>query len=202
MELVEKRINKNTTLRYLDEDNESRFISGYGVVFNSESKLIYENGKFFYEIIQPDAIDEECLNRSDIYFLVDHNKERGILGRYKNGTGSLTVQVDQTGLYFETDLPNTDLGDEVLEGLKRGDVSQCSFAFKIADDEYYRDSQGRLIHNIKKIYSINDISVVYNPAYDDTYVTASRSIKEFEESEMIETDSELEMYFERKLLEI
>lgn len=67
------------------EDNESRIIEGYGIVFESESVDL--GG--FTEIISRNAISQEVIDNSDILFLLDHNKERGVLARRKNGSGSL-----------------------------------------------------------------------------------------------------------------
>ena len=57
-------MNKRSDYRFLDKEqisfraiaeNDKRYIIGYASVFNQRSKPIYENGKLFYEIIEPKA---------------------------------------------------------------------------------------------------------------------------------------------------
>ena len=97
-----------------------RNIKGYAIVFNHESRDL--GG--FTEIIKPDAIDEDILKRSDIKCYLDHNRDKGILARSKKGTGSLSYSIDERGVIYEFEAPNTPLGNEVLEGLKRGDYNE------------------------------------------------------------------------------
>lgn len=155
---------------------DSRKVSGYAVVFNSLS----EDLGGFREIILPSAITQETINNSDIIFLLDHKQDRGILARSTKGEGSLRLSVDDKGLYFEFEAPNTALGDELLEGLKRHDYSKCSFAFVVGEDEYKKDNNGNVIRTIKSIRQLYDCSVVVNPAYEETSVTVDeRGLQKF-----------------------
>lgn len=167
--MKEIRLNNNIS-------TDSRKVSGYAVVFNSLS----EDLGGFREIILPSAITQETINNSDIIFLLDHKQDRGILARSTKGEGSLKLSVDDKGLYFEFDAPNTALGDELLEGLKRHDYSKCSFAFVVGEDEYKKDNDGNVIRTIKSIKQLFDCSVVVNPAYEETSVTVDeRGLKKF-----------------------
>lgn len=159
---------------------DNRIIRGYAIVFNSLSNDL--GG--FREIILPSAVDEDLIKRSDILCLLDHNRERGVLARSKNGIGSLKLSIDERGLGFEYDCPDTQLGQEVYEGVRRGDITSCSFAFVVGEDRYERSADGTVVRYISKIKQLYDISQVYNPAYDDTYVTVdTRSYDAFIESE-------------------
>lgn len=167
--MKEIRLNNNIS-------TDSRKVSGYAVVFNSLS----EDLGGFREIILPSAITQETINNSDIIFLLDHKQDRGILARSTKGEGSLRLSVDDKGLYFEFDAPNTALGDELLEGLKRHDYSKCSFAFTVGEDEYKKDNGGTVIRTIKSIRQLYDCSVVVNPAYEETSVTVDeRGLQKF-----------------------
>ena len=145
---------------------ESRRVEGTGVVFNSESVDL--GG--FTEIISPNAISEDTLRNSDILFLLDHNRERGVLARSKNGSGSLSVSIDADGVHYAFDAPHTALGDEVLEGLRRGDINKCSFAFTVSEDSWIKRDDGTILRTIDKIDKLYDISVVWSPAYEGTSV--------------------------------
>lgn len=154
-------------------EEESRHIEGYGSVFNSRSLDL--GG--FHEIIAPGAFDG-VIERSDVKALLDHNPSRGILARSRNGQGSLQLTVDERGLKYSFDAPHTNLGDEVVEGLKRGDYSQSSFAFTVEDESWTKEEDGTYLRTIKKIGGLYDISIVANPAYEDTSV-ALRSLDAF-----------------------
>ena len=150
-------------------DNESRLVQGYAIVFNSESVDL--GG--FTEIIEPDALDG-VIERSDILCLLNHSTERGVLARCKNGEGSLKLEVDEHGLKYEFEAPKTALGDEILEGIRRGDISKCSFGFTVEDDEWIKREDGTVLRRIKKIKQLYDVSLVYSPAYEETEVKCDK----------------------------
>lgn len=179
-------------------DNESRKVEGYAVVFNSLSADL--GG--FYEIIEDGAIDEEVINRSDILCLLDHNKERGVLARSTNGSGSLQLSLDSHGLKYSFEAPHTTLGDEILEGLRRGDISKCSFAFTVEKDRWEKQEDGTIIRHVDKIKQLYDVSLVYNPAYEDTEVKAdTRGLKELQEKENNKNTDNSEMEDKAKVIE-
>lgn len=173
MDNIEYR-NFNLELR---GEEESRHIEGYGSVFNSRSLDL--GG--FKEIIAPGAFDG-VIERSDVKALLDHNPERGILARSRNGKGSLSLELDERGLKYSFDAPHTNLGDEVVEGLKRGDYSQSSFAFTVQDESWTKEEDGTYLRTINKIGGLYDVSIVANPAYTDTSV-ALRSLDAFKAQE-------------------
>lgn len=110
---------------------ESRKVEGYAVVFQSESNDL--GG--FKEVIDSRALDG-IIEKSDVLCLLNHNEDKGVLARSNKGTGSLTLEVDEKGLKYSFEAPNTALGDEVLEGIRRGDISASSFAFTVESDQW------------------------------------------------------------------
>lgn len=144
---------------------DGRSVSGYAVVFNSESRDL--GG--FNEIISPTAL-EGVLEKSDILCLLNHNEDKGILARSNKGNGSLTLQIDEKGLRYSFDAPNTTLGDELLEGIKRGDITASSFAFRVGKDKWDKRSDGSYLRTICSIDELFDVSPVYRAAYDATSV--------------------------------
>ena len=163
----------------LRNEPESRHIEGYGSVFNERSLDL--GG--FVEMIAPGAFDG-VIDRSDVKCYLDHNPEKGILARSRNGKGSLSLVVDEKGLRYEFDAPHTNLGDEVVEGLKRGDYSQSSFAFTVDDEIWTKEEDGSYLRTITKIGGLYDVSIVANPAYEGTSV-ALRSLDAFKAQEEI-----------------
>ena len=175
----------------------SRRIEGRSIVFNSLS----QDFGGWKEEISPDAINDEIINASDILFLLNHSDSRGILGRKRKGSGSLSTEIREDGVYFSFDAPQTSLGDELLEYLRRGDITQCSFAFTVDDDDWKEQEDGTYIRTIKKFHRIYDMSAVYTPAYTDTEVKCARfaEIKAQEAEEAKKKMEEMERQKEQEL---
>ena len=181
-----KKIEKRTITHSVEvrADND-RMVEGYALLFDTRSQDL--GG--FVEVIDKNAL-EGVIEKSDIFALLNHNDSRGILARSKQGTGSLILDSDNTGLRYMFEAPMTALGDELLEYLKRGDITGSSFAFATAEDEWEELEDGRQLRRIKKFERIYDVSPVWNPAYLDTSV-AMRSMDEFQNHK----DKELKEYF-------
>ena len=139
----------------------SRTVSGYGSVFNSQSEDLG-----FIETIDPNAITEETIKRSDVFATLNHDTDK-ILARCKYGSGSLELKCDDKGLYYRFDAPNTDLGDELLEYLNRGEIDSSSFAFTVKRDEWKNGDDGKHYRRILEIDQIFDISPVFCAAYPE-----------------------------------
>ena len=150
-------------------NQDSRTVEGYAVVFNSQSEDLG-----FYETINPAAITEEVLMRSDVFCLFNHDQDK-VLARSKYGTGSLQLQLDERGLKYTFTAPNTDIGNSLLEYLRRGDIDSSSFAFTVSTDEgsevWTTGTDGRQYREILKIDELHDVSPVWNPAYSSTSVS-------------------------------
>jgi hypothetical protein len=145
-----------------DRDKESRSVSGYASVFNSESRDLG-----FFETIAPGAITEETIKESDVFATLNHDPDK-VLARSNHGVGSLELFVDERGLHYRYDAPHTDLGDSVLEHIDRGDLTDASFAFTIADEpdaQRWEKRDGKIYRTIYKIDRLYDISNVWTGAY-------------------------------------
>ncbi len=144
---------------------DGRTVTGRAITFNEWSKPI---GRF-RERIDPRAFDE-C-DMSDVILRFNHNRDT-ILGRTKSGTLKLEVRGD--GVYFECELPNTTCGNDLLELIKRGDVTECSFMFYVREQSWKEpdadDAESFYERTILKISLLEDISLVDIPAYENTDV--------------------------------
>lgn len=162
----------------LRQEGDSRLIEGCAIVFNSVSEDLG-----FREIIESTAISQDLIDNSDIYLNFNHDDDK-ILGRWNKGHGSLNVELRKDGVYFSIEAPKNDLGDTVLEYLKRGDVDKCSFCFWIDHDdeeaETWTYEDGVAIRTIHKIAGLHDLSIVWTPAYSETTVSA-RSLEKLNE---------------------
>ena len=180
-EKTEIRTNPNQEIRTFDvQDLELRMdgdkptVVGYGAVFNSESNDL--GG--FREFIAPGAFDGRL--NDDVRFLVNHDANL-ILARTTNGT--LRLSVDDKGLKYEADMPNTSTARDLIELLKNGTISQSSFAFVVEDDSWeVRD--GINYRTINKVSQLYDVSSVTYPAYNSASSSvALRSMEKWKEKE-------------------
>ena len=160
---MDKKIEIRNTKGTIRAENGNRHIEGVAVVFNSWS----EDLGGFREKIAPGALDG-VIERSDVFALLDHRRERGVLGRSKYGDQrSLKLSVEEDGLHYALDLPATPVGEETRSGLQRGEIDGSSFAFTVLEDQWERvgDEYQRTITKIDELY---DVSPVYSPAYSQT----------------------------------
>ena len=176
--------------RNLEED--SRRLEGRAIVFDS-----YSNNLGFYEKINRSAVTQELINHSDIIFTFNHDPNQ-LLARFRNGGGSLDVQLREDGVYFSFDIPNTTLGNDMYELIKRGDISNCSFCFTVSDDansQKWEKRDGKMYREILKIGGLYDLSAVTYPAYSDTDINARslemRNIAEAELDKIIKEAEEM-----------
>ena len=180
-DIMEKRI-YNLETRVETTENNKDVVVGYGSVFNSRS----ENLGGFFEYISPTAITDETIKNSDVRALINHDPNL-ILARSKFGEGNLNLSIDETGLKYSYELPDTTYGRDLGVNLKNGNISQSSFAFTIAEggDSWTTDENGNDIRTINKIDKLFDISSVTYPAYNEAssdLVIAQRGLQKYKES--------------------
>jgi HK97 family phage prohead protease len=148
-------------------------VFGYALKFG----VPYDMG-WFTEEIQRGALDGADL--SDVRILFNHDQNL-ILGRTKAGTAK--VGIDEVGMWYMAELPDSPTGQNVKEALRRGDVDQSSWAFSISTDESGRskgdkwmNKDGKDYRVITSVRAVYDASPVTYPANPDT--TAAKRSKE------------------------
>ena len=152
----------------------SRTIEGYAIVFGQESRLLVDYWDAYREIIEPGAVTAEDLKGFDIKMTMYHNREK-ILARSNKGEGTLNLSVDEVGVKYSFEAPNTPDGDTALELVKRGDLSGSSFMYWTDESQnvsYEKTAEGVLLRHVKKISEIYDMTIAADPAYTQTNVTA------------------------------
>lgn len=165
--------------------SESRTIEGYAIVFGVESRILSDYWDNYREIIEPGAITEERLKEMDIKMTMYHNREK-ILARSTNGEGTLKLTVDEVGVKYSFEAPNTVDGDTALELVKRGDLSGSSFMFWTDERNvsYERRSDDIMLRRVKTIGMIYDMTIAADPAYEQTTVAAREAYSQFEKKEV------------------
>ncbi len=143
--------------------DDARVIRGYAAKFD----VLSENLGGFREKIAPGAFDGVLAD--DVRALINHDPNL-IIGRTAAGTAR--IGVDDAGLWYEVDLPDTNAARDLSESISRGDVSQSSFAFTVASggQDWTEDDEGRVIRTITKMQRLYDVSPVTYPAYPDATV--------------------------------
>ena len=183
---MEKRIFNIETRVDSTEDGRD-LVVGHASVYDSRSN----NLGGFYEFIERGAFNEELISNSDVRALINHDPNL-ILAR--NTSGTLNLTADERGLKYEFEMPETSYGKDLAISMKRGDITQSSFAFTVAEDDWSTDADGNNIRTIKKIDRLYDVSPVTYPAYnmaESDLVVAKRGLKEYQESLVEETKEEI-----------
>lgn len=162
-------------------ESNSRTIEGYAIVFGVESRILSDYWDNYREIIEPGAITEERLKEMDIKMTMYHNREK-ILARSTNGEGTLKLTVDDVGVKYSFEAPNTVDGDTALELVKRGDLSGSSFMFWTDERNvsYEKRSDDIMLRRVKTIGMIYDMTIAADPAYEQTTVAAREAYSQFE----------------------
>ena len=181
--IMEKRI-FNIESRFETREDGTESVSGYGAVFNS----ISENLGGFYEYIAPTAITQETIDKSDIRALINHDHNL-VLARSTSGT--LKVEVDEKGMRYSFDIPETSYGKDLSINMKNGNISQSSFAFTVGSDEWSTDEDGNDIRTITNIDRLFDVSPVVYAAYsqaESDLVVAQRGLAMYKEKQEIKEE--------------
>jgi len=118
---TKKLLTKSFTIDITDVDVDSRIISGYCSTFNnvdSDGDLIVK-GSFAKTLMEngPDSANPR------IFHLYQHDITQ-VLGR------PTVLKEDEKGLYFETKIANTSLGNDVLALYNEGIINEHSIGFQ------------------------------------------------------------------------
>jgi len=147
------------TIEVRDAEGEEMILEGYAAVFNSETDLGH-----FREVIKPGAFDDVMTN--DVRALINHDPNL-VLGRTTNGT--LELSQDERGLKYRVKLGAQQYAKDFYESVKRGDISQSSFAFTIDEQSW---NEERTVRSVDKVRQLLDVSPVTYPAYAAATVQA------------------------------
>jgi len=155
----------------VEGENGERKITGYAAIFNRRS----ENLGGFVEIIRPGAF-RKAVEGADVRALFNHDPNY-VLGRTTNG--SLTLEENQKGLKFTATPPDTQWADDLLKSIERGDVSQCSFSFRVAENgDKWTEEKGAVTRELLELEYLGDVGPVTFPAYPQTSIQARSILQE------------------------
>ncbi|KKM18076.1 hypothetical protein LCGC14_1669340 [marine sediment metagenome] len=165
----ERRFLVSSELRVVTTDGAS-VIEGYAAVFNSLS----EDLGGFREIVMPGAFTRAIDEKQDVRALVNHDPSR-VMARTKNDT--LELEEDSIGLKFRMKLNETQFSEDMLAQIKRRDVDQVSFGFRVVKDVYVQKEDDTMVRELHDV-DIFDVSPTAFPAYPATSVEARNRVLE------------------------
>lgn len=166
MDKTETRELTTQKIEIREDENGNKTLSGYAVKWEKKSLVMGYHRKFREQFRQGAFLDS--LQKDDQRFLWSHDTSK-VLGRKKNKT--LRLYEDSIGLRFELDLPNTTLGSDAYETIKRGDVDGVSFGFQMINEEIDEPDDDLMLRTVTKA-KLLEVSAVAFPAYPDSEVSA------------------------------
>lgn len=179
-ELQQMRLEQGREYRHVTmavrsvENEEGRFVvEGYATTFNQPYELYRYDNVTVMEQVDAKAFDG-C-DMSDVIMQYDHQGR--VFARTRNNT--LTIRVDEKGLYIAADLGGTEEGRKLYQEIKDGYTDRMSFGFVVERDsrsytEDYDTGAVTVLRTILKIRKLYDVSAVSIPANDMTSISARR----------------------------
>lgn len=137
-------------------DTRGRTVVGYASVYDV---LSHDLGGY-REKIAPGAFAD--VMDADVRALLNHDPNE-VLGRTKSGT--LRLFDEQRGLRFELDLPDSPLGANVRESVRRGDLDGASFRFVVGDEDWAGE-----VRTVTKVRELLDVTLATFAAYPSASV--------------------------------
>ncbi|MFI5973518.1 HK97 family phage prohead protease [Streptomyces sp. NPDC051452] len=150
-------------------------LTGYASVFDSPYEVYGGPPYGWTEVVDRKAFDTTLAARADTHLLINH---AGMpLARTKSGT--LKLATDTTGLHVEAGLDPSDPDvQSLVPKMKRGDMDEMSFGFRVKDDEWSEDYTERRLLEVS--LHKGDVSVVNwgaNPATSAQLNSASEALE-------------------------
>ena len=154
-------------------------LGGYALKFNKLSR----NLGGFVERIAPGALTKTLRDGGDVLCRYQH-EDGYLLGRTLSGT--LRLSVDDVGLLYEVDMPETSYARDLAALAGRGDVQHSSFAFQTmpGGDDWSLTEDGFPLRTLTELHLV-DVAPVVNPAYLDT----TSGLRSLAESRQLDFDS-------------
>ena len=151
-------------------------VEGYASNFNVEYDLGY-----FKETVARGAFDD--VMQDDVRFLLNHTGAP--LARTTNGT--LELSVDDQGLKYRAALADTQDGRDLYKLIKRGDITQSSFAFTIENDTWSEDRSTRTITKVGKLLDTSAVTYPASPTasvYARNMAAAAQEVEELNDEQV------------------
>ena len=170
-----EQVNKRSEFRTLkietrvdekQEGGKKLVLRGYPILFNTEAPIYDFWSGEIRETILPTALEGTDL--TNVYLLTGHNIEPDkVLGR---NNVNMRMEVDDTGLFFECELPNTQHARDIYNLIESGIIDGMSFGFTCSD-EVNESTKTRTITHIDELF---EITITPFPAYKEASVIVQK----------------------------
>jgi HK97 family phage prohead protease len=125
----------------------------------------------YTETIASTAFDQTLADSADVAFLLNH----GGMTLARTASGTLRLEADDTGLLTDADLdPQNSVVRDLMSGVRRGDLSEMSFAFRIVRGQWSPDFTAYRIEQVDM--DRGDVSVVNYGANPDTFMVGDDGV--------------------------
>ncbi len=144
------------------------YVEGFATTFDKPYLLYEWEGDKYFEVVDRHALDVSDM--TDVIMQYDHYGK--VLARNKMGAGkkaTLIAEVQEGGFFIAADLSTTTESKKMYEEISAGLIYQMSWAFRVSEDSYDRDTRTRTILKVKKVYDVSAVSI---PANADTEISA------------------------------
>lgn len=138
---------------------------GHAAVFDKPTR-IWD----FNEVVRKGAFLETLAD--DVRALFNHDPN-WVLGRTIPQT--LQLAEDDKGLEVRITPPDNQWANDLLVSVKRGDISQMSFAFEIKEENWIFNDNELPLRELRKV-KLYDVSIVTYPAYEETDISVRKKI--------------------------
>lgn len=162
MPLITRALFEAQELEIRKSQDGKNTLFGYAVRWDKLSVPIYGS---FRERVRAGAFTES-LKSNNIRALWNHNSDF-VLG--STGGKTMSLREDDKGLFFEIDLPDTQIGRDAAITIQRGDVSGMSFGFNTRKQEWDETDPKKIIRTLIDV-DLREISPTPFPAYPQTKV--------------------------------
>lgn len=164
------------------EGGKKLVLRGYPILFNTEAE-IYD---FWYgkvrETILPTALNGTDL--TNVYLVLGHQIDPlNVLGR---NNVNMRMEVDETGLFLECELPNTQPSRDTYNLIESGIIDGMSFGFTCSD-EVNESTKTRTITHIDELF---EVSITPFPAYKEASIIVQKQRTKEEQEKLAKEQEE------------
>jgi HK97 family phage prohead protease len=149
------------------EEGSRPVIQGYAALFDVETEIRSWYGSF-KESLAPGCFKNSIASGRKVVSLFNHDVNY-VLG--STSGKSLKLLEDMRGLWIEVEPPDTQVGRDVVEYIRRGDVQGQSFMFTITKEEWTIAKEATELDR-RRILEVElfECGPVLFPAYEETSV--------------------------------
>ena len=162
MEITRERRTIETGIEVRAAEGGGKMLVGYAAVFNRPTRI---GG--IEEVVRPGAFTNSLADAADVRALYNHDPS-ALLGRTPT---TLRLSENRTGLRYEIDLPDTQVGRDLMVSVDRGDSRGSSFGFELREGDaghLISETKGGDIRRELVDLDLFDVSPVTFPAYEAT----------------------------------